>query len=384
MRRILICLPNTIAGRFLLAAVFLYSLASQPALATPELVFDLDTQAVLHATEAGDPWYPASTTKLMTALVAFKALANKEIGPDTPVLMSKRAMSQKSLQSGLSAGRVMTVEDALYAVLVGSANDVAVALAERVAGSEQAFVQRMNAEASNLGMTATHFENANGLHHPEQQTSARDLGILAMSIYQQFPEHRPIFKTSKVVIDGEELTSKNALLTRFQGTLGMKTGFLCSSGRNIVALAERGQRHLMVVVLGATTDRERGQRAAMLLSQAFDGRLNTIGQSVGALQNNLGTSPQDMRMRVCSNQSAAYEAQQNKLYPMGLRGHRGYLSSPTADISHEIRTWQMAPEVNVPAPRAKPGILIEKSGLPEGQGGWGAFRPMPKPVSGEG
>ena len=336
------------------AAILLLGAGAGPALATPALVVDLDTQAVLFAEDAGQPWYPASTTKLMSALVTFDALAKGEVALDTPVVMSKKAMRQESLHAGLSVGRAMTLQDALYAAFAGSANEVAIALAETVAGSEARFVERMNAQAQRLGLTASHFANANGLFDPTQHVSARDLAVLAMTVDGEFPQYRPIFQTSRVVIDGTSLESFNELLTRFPGTVGMKTGFLCASGRNIVAVAERERRRVMVVLLGATTDRERGERAAKFFTDAFAGRLQPTGQTVGMLPDAPEKKPEDMRLRLCSDQTAPYEAEREALYPMGLPGQDTYLSAATEPKEHVVATWMAAPKLAVPIPTPRP------------------------------
>ncbi|WP_245926888.1 D-alanyl-D-alanine carboxypeptidase family protein [Breoghania corrubedonensis] len=327
---------------------------SARAMTTPALVVDVDSGAVLFAQDAGRPWYPASTTKLMTALVTFEALAAGEVTLETPVVMSKKAMRQESLHAGLSVGRAMRLEDALYAAFAASANDVAIALAQTVAGNETAFVARMNATAKRLGMNASHFANANGLFDSGQHVSARDLAILAMTIDKRFPQYRPIFGTSRVIVDGQAVDSFNALLTRYPGTVGMKTGFLCAAGRNIVALAERGGRRVMVVLLGATTDRERAERAAMLLTQAFAGELKPTGLSVGQIQDQPSQRPEDMRVRLCTSQSQAYEAKQARLYPMGIGSNPSYLDVPRAGHTRTIHTWAVNYPVDPPLPAAKP------------------------------
>ncbi|SFT94751.1 D-alanyl-D-alanine carboxypeptidase [Pseudovibrio denitrificans] len=325
-----------------------------PASATPSLLLNLDTQSVLYAEDAGDPWYPASTTKLMTALVTFEALAKREVDLETSVVMSPWAMRQASLKSGLKVGSVMTLQDAIYAVLVGSANDVAVALAESVAGSEEAFVQRMNATARRLGMTASHFANANGLFDATQQTSARDLAVLGREIYLGYPQYHDVFATSKVTIDGKAITSFNELLTRLPGTVGMKTGFVCSSGRNIVALTDRGGQRYMAVVLGATTGRERSERAAKLLTEAMTGELGPNGQQLRDIANDLQQQPEDMRKRLCTSQSKAYEVQQNKRYPMGIGKNKSYLNTRSEHKSYSVRTWKVAIGFGSPLPTPKP------------------------------
>ncbi|WP_173931035.1 D-alanyl-D-alanine carboxypeptidase family protein [Chelativorans sp. Marseille-P2723] len=342
-----------IAGWLVLAAHLLLFLSAQ-ATATPALVVDVESSQVLYDEDAGRPWYPASTTKLMTAFVVFEALRQGRVTMDTTVVLSRNAANQAFLKSGLRAGSAMTLEDALYAVIVGSANDVAVALAETVAGAEEAFVKMMNEAAARLGMTASHFENPNGLFNPSQQVSARDLALLGIAVDRQFPEHRRFFRTSRVIIDGRNIDSLNHLLARYPGTIGLKTGFICASGRNIVALAERSGRKVMVVLLGATTDRERNERTAQFFNQAFAGALRPMGATLLDLPNDAGKQPEDMRVRLCSDQAAAYERSREALYPMGLPGNESFLNAPGQILVHEIRTWTMPVTGPVPIPTPRP------------------------------
>ncbi len=324
-----------------------------PAHATPVLVVDADSRQVLYQEEAGAPWYPASTAKLMTALVTFEALRAGEVSLTTPVTMTRNATKQAFLESGLAFGRAMTLEDALFATVTASANDVAVALAETVAADEATFVRRMNEAAARLGLTGTHFSNPNGLFDRGTYTTARDLAILGMAVDRAFPEYRRFFLATAVTIDGKEIKSNNLLLTRFPGTVGMKTGFLCASGRNFVGLAERGDRRVMVVLLGATTERERNERSAQYLTQAFEGRLAAAGP-VESLENRADIAPQDMRISLCTDKSAAYEASRDALYPMGLPGHESYLQEAVPGSVHAIRTWADDRAVDVPIPARRP------------------------------
>ncbi len=333
----------------LIASLFTWT----PANATPVLVVDTESHQVLYQEDAGAPWYPASTTKLMAALVVFEALRSGEVTLTTPVIMTRNATKQAFLESGLTFGRTMTLEDALFAMVTASANDVAVALAEAVASDEPSFVRRMNEVSVRLGLTGTHFTNPNGLFDRNNYTTARDLAILGMEVDRAFPEYRRFFLASAVTIDGKEIKSNNLLLTRFSGAIGMKTGFICASGRNFVGLATRNGKRVMVVILGATTERERNERSAQYLTQAFEGRLSSKAGLVENLQNQADVAPQDMRIRLCTDQSAAYEASRNALYPMGLPGHETYLQDETPGQVHAIRTWadDNATDVPVPAPR---------------------------------
>lgn len=338
-----------LAGFACVASFFACGIAS----ATPVLVIDTATHQVLHQEDAGAPWYPASTTKLMTAMVVFEALRAGEVTFATPVVMTPNATRQAFLESGLTLGRTMTLEDALFATLTASANDVAVALAETVAASEANFVQRMNAAAARLGMTGTHFASPNGLFSKTNYTTARDMAVLGMAIDRAFPEYGRFFQGSAVTIDGKEIKSNNTLLTRFGGTVGMKTGFLCASGRNYVGLATRNGKRLMVVIMGATTERERDERAALYLQQAFEGRLQPA-EPVETIANRTDLAPPDMRIRLCTDKSVAYEAEREALYPMGLPGHETFLKDQIPGQIHTIATWQTEVTPPVPLPAQRP------------------------------
>ena len=163
----------------------------------------------------------------------------------------------------------MTVETALQALIIKSANDVAVMLAEAVAGSHEAFVARMNATAARLGMTRTKFANANGLPAPEQVTTARDLAKLSAAVVRDYPEYAHMWSMLDAKVGKRHLRSHNGLLTNYAGADGIKTGFICDSGFNVVASATRDGRKMIAVVLGEATGGERSVRAANLLEHGF-------------------------------------------------------------------------------------------------------------------
>lgn len=322
--------------------------------ATPTLVIDMDSRQVLHEEDAGVAWYPASTTKVMTALVTFEAIRSGQISLSSPVVMTRRATRQAFLESGLVAGETMSLEDALYAMLTASANDVAMAVGEAVGPGDEAFVAKMNEAARRLGMTGTHFANPNGLFDRNNYTTARDLALLGLAVEQQFPEFARFFQASAVSIKGKEIKSNNLLLTRYRGTTGMKTGFICASGRNYVGTATRNNRRVMVVMFGATTERERNERAAQFFTDAFANRLPPVAASVEAVVNRPEVKPEDMRMRLCSNEAAKYEAGREALYPMGLPGQPSYLDAEVPGVVRTITTWQSKIEADVPVPARRP------------------------------
>ena len=216
-----------------------------------------------------DQWHPASLTKIMTAYMAFKAIKAGKIRLDDKVICTQLANQQPPSKIGLPIGGELTVELALQALIVKSANDVAVMLAEKISGSELQFVADMNATARELGMTRTQFSNANGLPAFGQVTTARDLAKLARAVSAEFPEYSPYWAMTQMRIGKIRLSSHNGLLKTFEGADGLKTGFICDSGFNVVASATRDGRRLMAVVLGEPSGGERNIRAASLLEHGF-------------------------------------------------------------------------------------------------------------------
>lgn len=237
--------------------------------AGPTLLLDASDGLVLYAEDYDNQWHPASLTKIMTAYVTFEALRAGTIKLDSKIGCSELAYVQPPSKVGLPVGAEMMVETALKALIIKSANDVAVMLAEGVAGSQEAFVARMNATAARLGMTRTRFVNPNGLPAAEQVTTARDLAKLAQAVIRDYPEHAAYWSMIDVKVGKRRLRTHNGLLTNYEGADGLKTGFICDSGFNVVATATREGRKLIAVVLGEATGRERTVRAASLLEHGF-------------------------------------------------------------------------------------------------------------------
>jgi D-alanyl-D-alanine carboxypeptidase len=242
---------------------------ASPAGAGPALLFEAADGRVLYAEDADNQWHPASLTKIMTAYVTFEALKEGKLTMASKIGCSELASTQSPSKIGLPVGAEMTVEKALQALIVKSANDVAVMLAEAVSGTQEAFAVRMNATAARLGMTRTKFVNANGLPAPEQVTTARDLAKLATAVVRDYPEHAQLWSMLEVRVGKRRLHTHNGLLTNYAGADGMKTGFICDSGFNVVASATRDGHKLIAVVLGEATGGERTLRAANLLEHGF-------------------------------------------------------------------------------------------------------------------
>lgn len=257
-------------ARFIAAAISALLVAGQAHAGGPALVFDPSNGKVLYAEDADDQWHPASLTKIMTAYVTFEALKDGKLKLDQRISYSKRCQDEPPSKLGLHVGATLTVDQALKALIIKSANDVAMMLAEAIDGSQMEFVSRMNRTAQRLGMTRTIFVNPNGLPAPQQVTTARDLAKLARAVIKDYPEHLPYWSMFNAKIGKIFIGTHNGLLHSFEGADGMKTGFICDSGFNVVASATRDGRQIMAVVLGEATGAQRTVRAANLLEHGFD------------------------------------------------------------------------------------------------------------------
>lgn len=261
--------PN--AARRSLLALALLAVAAAPfqAQANPRIVVDVATLKVLEQEQVFRKWYPASLTKLMTAYTTFRAIKAGEVRLDSLVTMSKRAAAQPASKMYYKPGQQLTLDSALKILLVKSANDVAVAIAETVGGTQESFVLRMNAEAARIGMTDSHFINPNGLPGKGQYTTARDLALLTVLLKREFPEYASYFKIEGIDTGKRKYPNYNMLIGRFEGADGMKTGFICASGFNQVSSATRNGRSVVSVVLGTDSLAARADMSADLLQRAF-------------------------------------------------------------------------------------------------------------------
>jgi len=264
--------PLTAGFATLLALATL--VGARPAEAAPSagayLLFDARTGEVIAKKNADQAWYPASITKLMTTWVTLQAIRAGRITPSTLVPMTPNGARQPPSKMGFKPGEAVTVDNALKIIMVKSANDVAWALGEAVGGSKEAFVAEMNRQARMLGMTESHWNNPNGLPDPMQVSTARDLGILARALLREFPEAEELWHLPGIQYNNEIVRNHNHLIDHYPGADGMKTGFICSSGFNVVASATRGNRRLVAVVLGSRSARQRAELAAELFTNGFE------------------------------------------------------------------------------------------------------------------
>ena len=282
-----------------------------PKIVPPYILIDVATGTVLKNNDALRPWYPASTTKLMSVYTVFDALRAGRVKLDTPVVVSAHALEQPPSKMGFPVGTELTLDDALKIMMVKSANDIAMAVAETVGGSEQGFAELMNAEAQRLNMTHTHYANPHGLPNPDHYTTARDMAVLARALMTEFPEYRSYFKIPAIQFGKKVIRNYNTLIDRYPGATGMKTGFICASGYNLVASAERDGHEVLAVVLGARSGKARGEQAAALLNEGLQPSADKVTGSINLDNVSSGisyTEPFDMKPIVCPDHRQAVAA----------------------------------------------------------------------------
>lgn len=233
------------------------------------LVMDAKTGEILYAKNADAESYPASLTKMMTLYLTFEALEAGRLKLDQPLPVSAHAAAQAPTKLGLKPGQSVTVEQAILALVVKSANDVASVVAEALGGTEKHFAELMTAKARALGMASTTFRNASGLPDKRQVSTARDMARLAIALYREFPQYYHYFGTQRFDFNGQTIYSHNRMLRNYPGTDGLKTGYTAASGFNIAVSARRGGRHLIGVVFGGTSAGARDRKMAKLLDQSF-------------------------------------------------------------------------------------------------------------------
>ena len=272
-------------------------LAQQPALPVPSapaiaakayLLLDFNSEQLLVAHNAQQRVEPASLTKLMTAYLTFTALKQKLVRPDQVVPVPERAWRAEGSRMFIEPRKPVTVDELVRGMVVQSGNDASIALAEAIAGSEDAFAQLMNREAQRLGLKNTHFVNATGLPHPQHYSTAQDLVLLAAAIIRDFPEYYPLYSQKEYRYNNITQANRNRLLWTDPTVDGMKTGYTENAGYCLLTSARRGERRLVSIVLGAASEAARAAESQKLLNygfQFYDGmRLYAKNQPVATLQ----------------------------------------------------------------------------------------------------
>lgn len=245
------------------------------------LVVNAHTGAVLHQNNANQQLHPASLTKLMTLYLTFEAVNQGKIHFGSRLKVSKFAASRPRTNLGLKIGSAITTKEAVLSLIVRSANDSAVVLAEAIAGNEANFARLMNQRAKQLGMHGSHFVNASGWHHPAQKTTAYDMAKLAIALKRDFPEKYSLFQRTSFYYGNSFYKGHNRVVQKLQGAEGMKTGFTSPSGWNLVTTAKRGDTRLVGVVLGGVTAKHRDEKMINLMNSHFEHIKLTKKQDVG-------------------------------------------------------------------------------------------------------
>lgn len=323
------------------------SVARSNPMANPTIVVDAASGRVLQQQDATRPWYPASLTKLMTAYTVFKAIKAGRVDLGTPIAISPLAARQAPSKMGYPVGTMVTIDDALKMLVVHSANDIAVALAEGVSGSVDAFAAEMNANSRALGMAQSQWVNPNGLPDPRQITSARDMAVMADAIITQFPQYASLFQIQTIQSGSRVMRTHNALVYRYPGTDGMKTGFICAAGFNVVATATRNGRKLITVIMGAPTPKVRTNQAVALFEANYTnsgGGFFTKAPLATQLPASAYPGPTDIRDIACSRKKggsgAAESADTAEVLP-------GSPAAPVPEASPLLASWVTAPPIAV-------------------------------------
>ena len=276
----------------LLMSIFLLSAPNTSYAGHAAIMIDAATGSVLHEENATHSWYPASLTKVMTLYMTFDALKAGDIHLNDILTASQHAARQPQSKLGLRQGEKLTVQDAILAVITRSANDAAVVLSEHLGGTEENFAIKMTAKGHSLGMYDSHFMNATGLPHPWQVTTSRDMAVLAWKTQQNFPNYYPYFSAHTFMFKGRELHGINKFTANYPGAEGMKTGFTCGSGYNLISVANQNGKRLIGVILGGMTSPERYQLMIKMMNNGFANRNDANpATNINTMASNTGGTP---------------------------------------------------------------------------------------------
>ena len=300
-------------GLALVGMVFLGALHSAEAKPLfSAIAVDARTGKILFSSDIDGSRHPASLTKVMTLYLLFEDLKADHIKLTTDLQVSRRAAYMAPSKLGLKPGSTISVENAIKALVTRSANDVAATIGENLGGSEANFADRMTRTARAIGMTKTTFKNASGLPNPAQVTTARDMATLSLRIQRDFPQYYPYFRLTSFTYMGQTIRTHNRLLGRYQGTDGIKTGYIAASGFNLTTSALRGDKRIVGVVLGATSNGSRNKYMMNMLDAAFPkciggnmiaAAAGTSGGAIIPIVPTTKTTAPDTKSQVASNES---------------------------------------------------------------------------------
>ena len=345
-------------GRGIGASVLVACLWGLPVLGA-DIAVDVASGEILTATDADAPRLPASLTKLMTAYVAFEAMAEGEVKPDQRVEVSRFAARRPPVKLGLSVGRTVPFFEILSAAVVGSKNDAAAVVAEAVAGSETAFVMRMNDTARALGMTNTTFANATGLPAPGQKTTARDIALLSRALLLTYPKRSELFSRRSVTALGKRVGTTNPLFGRVKGAEGLKTGFTCAAGYAISGLVKRDGRSIIAVTLGHKNKNARLSAVKGLIEAAF--KLSGSGEF---LQSSPAGSLPPPDVGACG--AATVNVVATDIPPEEMALYAAELAKAKRRVA--VKKWQSSPPQTLPTKPKEPVAAV-----PPPLSGWAVF-----------
>ena len=265
-------------SKLILIGIFALSLVFSAKISNAKyasLVIDSKTGELLHAINENTRNYPASLTKLMTLYLLFEAIEQKKLRFSSRLSVSRKAANQPASRLGLKPGQSIKVNNAIMAIIIKSANDVATVIAESIGGNERRFALLMTAKARKLGMSRTTFRNASGLPHRGQMSTAKDMAVLTRAIITHFPKYYHLFSRQAFTFQGRTYRTHNKVLKTFRGAEGMKTGYIRASGYNLVTTAKRNGKRIIGVVFGSNTSRARNHHMKQLLTRAFKAKKST-------------------------------------------------------------------------------------------------------------
>ncbi len=304
------------------------------------LLIDADSGNVIYELEANQSWYPASLTKLMTLYMTFSALESGRLRLNHEMNVSSHAARQPTSKLGLRPWETISVEDAILAIITRSANDAAVVLAEEIAGSEQQFAIKMTSTAHSIGMYGSHFMNATGLPHDWQTTTAHDMALLALRVKRDFPQYYPYFAADSMYFRGREYRGINKFTANYPGAEGMKTGYTCGSGYNLVASARQGGKRLIGVVLGGKSSSERYEHMFTMMDNGFSDPYNIYSsKNINSMsKNSVGVPPYQLSCghRPSSHYASRHVEDEDDHHVRYVRktSHSSHLASYSRSVEH--------------------------------------------------
>jgi D-alanyl-D-alanine carboxypeptidase len=333
------------------------------------IVVDARTGEIISASNADTLTYPASLTKMMTMYLLFEAMQDGRVQLGDQITFSKFAAGQPATNLNVDAGDQISVETAILALVVRSANDVATAVAEHLGGTETGFARLMTAKAQALGMPHTTFRNAHGLPDPKQKTTARDLATLSIALIRDFPQYYGYFSKTKFKYHGVNYAGHNRLLKSYKGYDGIKTGYIRASGFNLASSAERDDRRLVVVVLGGSSPSTRDRKVADLLTDGFKKTKGT-GLMLAARAPNSGNKPQVIAPQIADASAAQPAPKQPSIARTLVPGAKPFVpNAPVVTAAAEVAVVDnramdqiVADVMNSPQPASSDGTINVESG----------------------